>query len=148
MLLPVLVEPSDDVQIVLDGQENLKNVPVFQFLHDPKRSLKPIPYMKLRHPENLRSLLVRGRVEHHDEDFDGFGRIEVGARFDEVDKDVEHGVKIVDELKPLLDPTNIVAERRLAPMQDVLDAALLLLSHEDEIQDVAVFGVEKAEDVR
>ena len=64
----------------------------------------------------------------------------------EVQEDVEHGVKVGDELQSAANTLDVIAKGRLGPIQYLLDILLLLPGNENQEQDVPVLVIQERQD--
>lgn len=65
----------------------------------------------------------------------------------EINEDVKDLIDVLDELQTATDALYVVAERRLRALEDGAHLILLFSRHKDEIQDIPVLAVKKAEKV-
>jgi hypothetical protein len=61
----------------------------------------------------------------------------------EVQKNVEDRTKIDDEPKSPANPLDVITQRRLTATQNTLNVLLLLPRHENQIQNVSIFLIQK-----
>jgi hypothetical protein len=64
----------------------------------------------------------------------------------EVQEDVKHRVEVGYESEPKTDSFDIVAQGRLAPVQNPLHILLLLSAHEDQEQNIPVLVIQERQD--
>jgi hypothetical protein len=62
---------------------------------------------------------------------------------DKVQKNVEDGTKIYDEPESPANPLDVITQRRLTTTQNTLNVLLLFPRHENQIQNISIFLIQK-----
>jgi len=138
-----LIDAPDNIEIFSNRSEYFIDIPMPQGFHALQNLLKPISDTELWTFQHDGSLRKRRCVEHGRHNLKTMGVVVLRFRKKKIQENVRDGVQVIDEFQPAPNAFDVITQRWLAALENLLNRSLLFLGNEYQVKDVPVFVIQE-----